>query len=78
MSSLALLAGITPPWTLTGGGALAVERAIKDAPRKDGGFSGPTLSWLLGQLPLEQLGATAELVAFRDTLLKRLLAGPTG
>ena len=23
-------------------------------------------------------GATAELVAFRDTLLKRLLAGPTG
>ncbi len=55
-----------------------LERAIKDAPRKDGGFSGPTLSWLLGQLPLEQLGATAELVAFRDTLLKRLLAGPTG
>jgi apolipoprotein N-acyltransferase len=38
----------------------------------------PTLSWLLGQLPLEQLGATEELVAFRDTLLKRLLAGPTG
>ena len=53
-----------------------LERAIRDAPRKDGGFSGPTLSWLLGQLPLESLGATAELAAFRDALMRRFLAGP--
>lgn len=55
-----------------------LERAIRDAPMKDGGFSGPTLAWLLGQLPLAQLQARAELITFRDGLVKRFLAGAPG
>ncbi len=52
-----------------------LERALVEAPLKDGGFSGPTVAWLLGQLPLERLSATAELVVFRDWLVRHLLAG---
>lgn len=51
--ALALLAGMDPPWTLTGG------------------------AWLLGQLPMERLGAAPDLITFRDSLVKRFLAGPS-
>ena len=57
---LRVLAPITPPWTLTGGGALAgvhlkalldaggdLEAGLRDAPQKDGGFSPLTLAWVL-------------------------------
>lgn len=54
-----------------------LERGIRDAPKKDGGFSGPTLAWLLGQLPMERLGAAPDLIRFRDALVKRFLAGPS-
>lgn len=54
-----------------------LERGIRDAPKKDGGFSGPTLAWLLGQLPMERLGAAPDLIAFRDALVQRFLAGPS-
>jgi Nucleotidyl transferase AbiEii toxin, Type IV TA system len=50
-----------------------LDRALRDAPQKDGGFSPPTLAWLLGELHLERLGAPPDLVAFRDVLVERLL-----
>ena len=53
-----------------------LERAILDAPRKDGGFSGPTVAWVLKQLPIAKLGASEDLGAFRDQLVARFLAGP--
>ena len=53
-----------------------LDRALADAPRKDGGFSGPTLAWLLRQFPLRKLGADPQLVAWRDAFVARLLAAP--
>ncbi len=50
-----------------------LDLALEQAPRKDGGFSGPTLAWLLEQFPVRALAATPEVVAFRDLLVKRLL-----
>jgi hypothetical protein len=38
-----------------------LERAIRDAPEKDGGFSGTTLSWILHRLPVTELGAASKL-----------------
>ncbi len=62
---------------LAAGGDL--ERALHDASLKDGGFSPPTLAWLLEQFPVEALAAShqrdaAPLVALRDHLVRRLLA----
>jgi predicted nucleotidyltransferase component of viral defense system len=59
-------------------GAL-LERALQAAPRKDGGFSIPTLAWLLENFDLSRaeqlLGAdvVVGLTAFRDDLIARLI-----
>lgn len=65
---------------LAAGGDL--ERALADAPRKDGGFSPLTLSWVLKELRPRSLarvmgldsGKAEELEAFRDVLVERILA----
>jgi hypothetical protein len=65
---------------LAAGGDLA--RALRDAPRKDGGFSPLTLAWILRGLPVaamareEGVGSaeTHELEGFRDELVARLTA----
>ncbi len=49
-----------------------LERALADAPRKDGGFSPQSLAWVLDTLPRTNL--TPELDAFRKHLIDRLLA----
>ncbi len=53
-----------------------LDRALIDAPKKDGGFSPMTLAWLLPQLPLArsaELGFDEEALArFRDALVRRL------
>ena len=61
---------------LDAGGDL--DRAIADAARKDGGFSPPTLAWLLDQLPVAALATSSNLeapplVALRDRLVARLM-----
>jgi hypothetical protein len=64
---------------LAAGGEL--PRALQDAPRKDRGFSPPTLAWVLRDFPVEplaaRLGADAPeqhaLAAFRDVLIEQLL-----
>jgi len=61
---------------LEAGGDL--ERALRDAPRKDGGFSPPSLAWVLQSLEVEKLAQSAgydgaALCAFRDHLVDRLL-----
>ena len=62
---------------LEAGGDLG--RALRDAPRKDGGVSGPGLAWILEQWDVRkaamQSGFDAEaLDAFRQVLIARLLA----
>jgi hypothetical protein len=65
---------------LAAGGDL--ERAVRDCPAQDGGFSPLTFSWVVRGLPIERLaragGRTdvdvAQLVAFRDQLVDRVLA----
>jgi len=65
---------------LAGGGDL--ERALRDSPRKDSGFSPLTLIWILRQMPIEAMaranGATeveaARLTAVRDELIRRVAA----
>lgn len=65
---------------LDAGGDL--DRALADAPRKDGGFSPLTLAWVLRSLPIRvlagRLGTPAEeaetLEAFRDGFVERLAA----
>lgn len=64
-----------------------LERALADAPRKDGGFSPLTLAWVLRELALEPLAlvsgldpaSIARLKVFRDELEARVtaLARPT-
>lgn len=54
------------------------ERAVRDAHIKDGGFSPPTLAWLLSEFPVEPLARSAKLdptplLAARDLLMKRLV-----
>jgi hypothetical protein len=64
---------------LAAGGDL--PRALADAPRKDGGFSAPTLARVLEQFPVEALGRAlgrdpadlAQLAQFRDELVEALL-----
>lgn len=64
---------------LDAGGDL--ERAVIDAPRKDGGFSALTLAWVLEGFPLAAAGHGAgighekisRLQRFRDALVARLL-----
>lgn len=55
-----------------------LRRAIADAARRDGGFSPPTLAWLLQTFPLEQAGRLgfdeAGLRVFRDELIDGLLS----
>jgi len=63
---------------LAAGGDL--ERALRDAPRKDAGFSPITLSWVLRGMPVEAIAASgglgeaaaAELARFREELVRRL------
>ena len=63
---------------LQSGGSL--ERALADAPRKDGGFSPLTLAWLLEGLEIETLGQAVDLsteqivglTSFRNELLARI------
>jgi len=55
-----------------------LERALVDAARKDGGFSPPTLAWVLEQLPVVPLAASSQLdpeplLRLKDALLRRLL-----
>jgi hypothetical protein len=57
-----------------------LDRAITEAGTKDGGFSPPTLAWVLDQLPVESLAASsgldpAPLLRVRASLVKRLLSG---
>lgn len=47
-----------------------LDRALADAPRKDAGFSPPTLAWVLSTLPTVELDA--DLLAFRAGLIERL------
>jgi hypothetical protein len=57
-----------------------LSRAVRDAPRKDGGFSPMTLAWLLRGFAIVELATSAgwdvepisRLVAFRDELVLRL------
>lgn len=55
---------------LDAGGDL--DRALADAPRKDGGFSPETLAWVLDTTPAIR-GLSPELVAFTAALVARLL-----
>ncbi|MDM7915002.1 MAG: nucleotidyl transferase AbiEii/AbiGii toxin family protein [Candidatus Eisenbacteria bacterium] len=65
---------------LAAGGDL--ERAVRDAPRKDGGFSLLTLAWTVRTLDVPRLAAAAgwetaragEVAHFRDLLVARLMA----
>jgi hypothetical protein len=57
-----------------------LDLAITQAGEKDGGFSPPTLAWLLGELPVEALARSSgldpgPLVDVRDRLVERLLRG---
>ncbi len=63
---------------LLAGGNL--DAALQDAARKDGGFSGPTLAWVLESLPVTRLAHDAgfepePLEAFRVAFRERLLTG---
>lgn len=63
---------------LADGGDL--DRAILHAGQKDGGFSPPTLAWLLDQLPVEALAKSSgldpgPLLELRGALVKQLLLG---
>lgn len=68
------------------GTGLDLERALRDAPRKDGGFSPLNLIWVLRGLPIEAMARasaatsadTASALAFRDALIARvaILAEP--
>jgi hypothetical protein len=59
-----------------------LSRALADCPMQDAGFSPLTLSWVLGQLPIERLASrlswpgdrVEELANFRDHLVDRILA----
>lgn len=63
-----------------------LDRGLADAPRKDAGFSPLVLAWVLKSFPVELLAErsglpkaeAAELAAFRDGLIDRLLSGPPG
>ena len=58
-----------------------LERALGDAPRKDAGFSVPTLAWVLRSLPLEAMARAHDLAdeqrdaleEFRAQLVDRLV-----
>jgi hypothetical protein len=60
----------------------SLERALADAPRKDGGFSALTLAWVLKELPLATIATASgmpvehieNLRAFRDSLVDHLTA----
>ncbi len=47
-----------------------LDRAIRDAPRKDGGFSPALLAWVLSGVP--DVGLDAELSAFKFRLIERM------
>jgi hypothetical protein len=57
-----------------------LELAVRDAPRKDSGFSPMTLAWLLRGFAIQQLATSAgwsseriqRLTSFRDALVLRL------
>jgi len=57
-----------------------LERALKDAPRKDVGFSALTLAWCLQSLAIESLAEVAgldpdaarRLTTYRDELVARI------
>lgn len=59
-----------------------LERALRDAPRKDAGFSPLSLVWLLREMPIgplsraagETAAATAHHEAVRDELIRRIAA----
>jgi len=64
---------------LDAGGDLA--RALADAPRKDAGFSPPTLAWVLEQFPIEALAGALgrspvdvdQLIRFREELVQAVV-----
>ncbi len=56
-----------------------LEQALKDAPQKDGGFSGVAVGWTLNGWPVDELARSlgldeeaASLLEFRDELLRRV------
>lgn len=61
-------------------GGCDLERGLKDAPRKDAGFSPLTLAWLLGELPVAALArasgetpeSAARLETKRDELVRQV------
>jgi hypothetical protein len=83
---LQTLAGMVPPWTLSGGGrshsGLDVRRALADAAVQDGGFSPLVFAWVLRELPIASLakalgradGSVAAVERFRNELVERVLA----
>lgn len=48
-----------------------LDRGLLDAARKDGGFSPPTLAWVLGTVPDAGLGP--DLARFKAELIDRLV-----
>jgi hypothetical protein len=58
-----------------------LERALADAPRKDGGFSPLTLVWVVRELPIEAMtrasglsaGDAGRASAFPDELVERIV-----
>lgn len=57
-----------------------LERALRDAPKKDGAFSPATLAWVLERFPLSMAPSLgfdrAALTDARDALVTRLLSTP--
>ena len=49
-----------------------LDRALRDAPQKDGGFSPETLAWVLDTTP--HAGLPPDLLAFKDELVSKLLS----
>jgi hypothetical protein len=58
-----------------------LQRALRDAPAKDGAFSPVTLAWVLRGMPIENLGGVSGLTdaslenleSFRDELVDLLV-----
>lgn len=67
---------------------LDLERALRDAPRKDGGFSPLSLIWILRGMPIEAMARATDApaadleraLAFRETLIARIasMSNPAG
>ncbi|MBT9556490.1 MAG: nucleotidyl transferase AbiEii/AbiGii toxin family protein [Myxococcales bacterium] len=57
------------------GSGISLDSALRDAGRKDGGFSPPTLAWVLASSP--SVGLDDAMLAFRDELIRQLVRADT-